>query len=150
MPSQVPQPAAQPLPATHLGRGPPGPWPGSSCAGPQQTGSRTERAPGRPAEARGPLAAHRSGSWAAASARPGSSAWLLGKCTGPLQGPLGVSAGDPPPPHPDLWRHRTLQRGQRRELPAHPLSTPEPGSLALSSINWLAWEQRSQEADPSS
>lgn len=102
---QVFQAVPQPHPVPHLGQGPPGPGPGSSCAGPQQTGSRTGRAPGRPAAAHGPLAARRSAAWAAVSAHPGSSAWLLGKYTGPLQGQVRVSIREQKEthiPHPDL------------------------------------------------
>lgn len=106
LPFQRLLPVPQPHPEPHLGQGPPGPWSGTSCAGPQQTGSRIGRAPGRPAAAPEPPAARRSVSWAASSAHPGSSAWLLGKHTGPLQGQVRVRTGKPTETHlishPDL------------------------------------------------
>lgn len=107
--------------AAHLGQSPPGFWFGS-CAGPQQTGNRTRRAPGSWPAAPGLPAAHRCAPWATVSARPGSSAWPLGKHTGPLEarrgwaGAKGLSLGPTVP-----WRHQHVPRepsGGRRTVPS--------------------------------
>ena len=129
---QGPRPVPRPHPAPHLGPGPPGPWSGPSCAGFRQTGSRTGRALGRPAAAPGPPAAHRCAPWAAASARPGSSAWLRGRCTGPLQDQVRLSEGHASSPArpldvPGLTpRDQELEGGHSRappQPPFHPRTT---------------------------
>ena len=152
---QGPRPVPRPHPAPHLGPGPPGPWSGPSCAGFRQTGSRTGRALGRPAAAPGPPAAHRCAPWAAASARPGSSAWLRGRCTGPLQDQVRLSEGHASSPARPLDvpaltpRDQQLEGGHSRAPPPASLS-PQNYSVCISSpdtMHWLSREQRSQQAD---
>lgn len=150
----VQAPASAPR-SPHLWPGPPGPWSGPSCAGFRQTGSRDRKGSRQAGVAPGPARCSQvPPAWAAASALPGSSAWLRGRCTGPLQDQVRLSGTphprpgplDVPGPHPGDRNLRAVTAEHLPQPPFHPRTTMS-GISSPDTMHWLSREQRSQQAD---